>query len=154
VSRRKKESEFTLGDLLVVAVGAGLGLTLGYFAAERFGRVNTRRVALALERWKSRRPAPPTAWSDADAERLEARVLDTLRRDAVLGRRAISVAVFERGIVELSGSVTHPNEVALAGDVVRAVPGARTVLNHLLVAGADAGVPAGAGPGTPRAARG
>jgi len=75
-----------------------------------------------------------------------------LRRDVVLGRRAIRVGVFAGGIVELSGSVTHPNEVELAGGVVRAVAGVRTVLNHLLVA--DAGVPGGAGPSTPRAARG
>jgi hypothetical protein len=151
VSRRKKGSEFTIGDLLVVAVGAGFGLALGYFAAERFGRVNTQRVATALERWKSRRARAPESWTEADEERLEARVLDTLRRDVVLGRRAIRVGVFAGGIVELSGSVTHPNEVALAGGVVRAVAGVRTVLNHLLVAGTDAGVP---GPSTPRAARG
>jgi hypothetical protein len=154
VSRGKKGSEFSVGDLLAVAVGAGLGLTLGYFAAERFGRVNTRRVTSALERWKSHRASPREPWTDADTERLEARVLDTLRRDAVLGRRAIRVNVFEGGIVELSGRVVHPNEVELAGDVVRAVAGARTVLNHLLVAGADVGVPRGAGPGTPSAARG
>jgi hypothetical protein len=152
VSRRKKGSEFTVGDLLVVAVGAGLGLTLGYFAAERFGRVNTRRVASALERWKARRAKSLEPWTDADTERLEARVLDTLRRDVVLGRRPIRVGVYEGGIVELSGSVAHPNEVELAGDVVRGVAGARTVLNHLLVADVDA--PVGAGPSTPRAARG
>jgi hypothetical protein len=154
VTRRKKGSEFRIGDLVVVAVGAGLGLALGYFAAERIGRVNTHRVATALERWKSRRNRAPESWTEADAERLEARVLDTLRRDVVLGRRGIRVGVFAGGIVELSGSVKHPNEVALAGGVVRAVAGVRTVLNHLLVAGTDAGVPVGAGPSTPRAARG
>jgi hypothetical protein len=153
VSRRKKGSEFTVGDLVVVAVGAGLGLALGYFAAERIGRVNTQRVASALQRWKSGRAGGPASWTDADVERLEARVLDALRRDAVLGRRGIRVDVFQGGIVELGGSVTHPNEIELAGGVVRAVAGVRTVLNHLLVAGADAGVP-GTEPSTPRAARG
>ncbi len=150
MSRRKTGSEFTIGDLLAVAAGAGLGLALGYFAAERIGRLNTRRVATALERWKSRHDKAPETWTEADAERLEARVLDALRRDVVLGRRAIRVDVFQGGIVELSGSVTHPNEIELAGDVVRAVAGVRTLLNHLLVAGADAG---GKGPSTPRAAR-
>jgi hypothetical protein len=154
VARGKERSEFTVGDLLTVAVGAGLGLTLGYFAAERVGRLNARRLASALERWKSRRARPLEPWTDAIAERLQARVLDTLRRDAVLGRRAIRVDVFEGGIVELSGTVRQPNEVELAGDVVRAVAGVRTVLNHLLVAGPDASVPAGGGPSTPRAARG
>ncbi len=152
--RRKKRTELTIDDLLVVAAGAGLGLILGYFMAERVGRVNARRVGAALERWTAHRSSAREPWTDDEAERLEARVLDALRRDAVLGRRAVRVGVLGRGIVELSGRVSHPNEVALAGDVVRNVAGARTVLNHLLVAGADEGVASVPGPSTPRAARG
>ncbi len=152
--RREKRAELTIDDLLVVAAGAGLGLILGYFMAERVGRVNARRVGAALERWTAHRHSARAPWTDDEAERLEARVLDALRRDAVLGRRAIRVGVLGRGIVELSGRVAHPNEVALAGDVVRGVAGARTVLNHLLVAGADEGVVSVPGPSTPRAARG
>jgi len=154
VSREDRRREWTISDLLVVAVGAGLGLALGYFAAERVGRVNTKRVQSALQRWRERRGRPPASWTDEDAERLEARVLDALRRDTVLGRRPVRVRVFEGGIVELSGRVAHPTEVQLAGRVVEAVSGVRTVLNHLLVTGADGPVPAVAGPSTPRAARG
>ena len=154
MSRESQRREWTIGDLLVVAAGAGLGLVLGYFTAERVGRVNTKRVASAIERWKRRRARPPELWTDEDAERLEARVLDALRRDAVLGRRAVRVRVFEGGIVELSGQVSHPSEVQLAGRVVEALAEVRTVLNHLLVTGADGPVPAVAGPSTPRAARG
>ena len=154
MSRRKQRSEWTMGDLLVVAAGAGLGLVLGYFTAERFGRVNTQRVQSALERWKRRHGRPPEEWTEEDGERLEARVLDALRRDAVLGRRAVRVRVYEGGIVELSGRVAHPSEVQLAGRVVEAVSEVRTVLNHLLVTGADGPVSATAGPSTPRAARG
>lgn len=154
MSRDRKRSEFTISDLLVVAAGAGLGLLLGYFAAERVGRVNTRRVASAIERWKGRTARRVESWTDEDAERLEARVLDALRRDAVLGRRAVRVRVFEGGIVELSGHVTHPSEVHLAGDVVEAVAEVRTVLNHLLVAGAGGPGALVGGPSTPRAARG
>jgi len=154
VKREGRRSEWTISDLLVVAVGAGLGLVLGYFAAERVGRVNAKRVSSAIERWKRRRGGPPEPWTEEEAERLEARVLDALRRDAVLGRRAVRVRVYEGGIVELSGRVAHPSEVALAGRVVQAVAEVRTVLNHLLVASADGPVPAVAGPNTPRAARG
>ena len=154
MSRETRRSEWTISDLLVVAVGAGLGLALGYFAAERVGRVNAKRVQSAIRRWKQRHPRSAAAWSEEDGERLEARVLDALRRDAVLGRRAVRVRVFEGGIVELSGRVAHPSEVQLAGRVVAAVGEVRTVLNHLLVTGADGPVPAVAGPNTPRAARG
>jgi hypothetical protein len=154
VSRQKTRSEFTVGDLLFVAAGAGLGLVLGYFAAERVGRVNSRRVAMALERWKGRHARSPDRWTEEDSEHLEARVLDALRRDTVLGRRAVRVRVFDGGIVELSGRVAHPSEVALAGGVVQAVAEVRTVLNHLLVGGADAPGPVVTGPSTPKAARG
>jgi hypothetical protein len=152
VSRHEHRSSVTVGDLLLLAGGAGLGLVVGYFAAERIGRVNSRRVAGALERWKSRR-RPTEPWTEAEAERLEGRVLDALRRDAVLGRRAVRVRVLEGGIVELSGRVAHSSEVRLAGDVVRAVAGIGAVLNHLLVPGADVEALAVPGPSTPLAAR-
>jgi len=154
VSRKQQGTEWTIWDLLVVAAGAGLGLVVGYFAAERVGRVNTRRVQSAIDRWKRRHPRPVTPWTAEDGERLEARVLDALRRDAVLGRRAVRVRVYQGGIVELSGRVAHPSEVQLAGRVVEAVADVRTVLNHLLVTGADGPVPTATGPSTPRAARG
>jgi len=154
VSRHEHHSPFTVGDLLLLVGGAGLGLVLGYFAAERVGRVNSRRVADALERWKARRRRPGEPWTAVEAERLESRVLDALRRDAVLGRRPVRVRVLEGAIVELSGRVAHPSEVGLAGNVVRAVDGVRTVLNNLLVPGADAEARAVPGPSTPLAARG
>ena len=154
MSRHEHRSPFTVGDLLLLAGGAGLGLVVGYLAAERVGRLNSHRVAGALERWRMRRRRPDEPWTGADAERLESRVLDALRRDAALGRCPVRVRVLEGGIVELSGRVAHPNEVRLAGNVVRAVNGVRTVLNHLLVPGADAEARAVPGPSTPLAARG
>ena len=153
MSRHDDRSSFTIGDLVLLATGAGLGLVAGYFAAERVGRVNARRVSGALERWTARARSPEQRWTDEDAERLESRVLDALRRDAVLGRRAVRVRVLEGGIVELGGRVKNPSEVALAGEVVRAVAGVRTVLNHLLVPGADGEARAVPGPSTPLAAR-
>ncbi len=153
---RHDRSDVGIGDLLLLAAGLGLGLVAGYFAAERVGRVNTRRVASAIDRWKERHRPPLTgaAWTAEEAERLENRVLDALRRDVVLGRRAVRVAVLEGGIVELTGRVAHGSEVDLAGDVTRAVGGVRTVLNHLLVAGSGTDVRPVPGPSRPLAARG
>ena len=153
MSRHENRTEVTLGDLLLLAAGAGIGLVAGYFGAERVGRVNTRRVTSAIDRWKERRRVAGAPWTPEEAEHLERRVLDALRRDVVLGRRAVRVGVLDGGIVELSGRVTHASEVDLAGDVVRTVSGVRTVLNHLLVAGGsdDRPVP---GPSRPAAARG
>ena len=152
MSRHRDHSSVTAGDLLLLAGGAGLGLIAGYFLAERVGRVNSRRVTGAIERWKARRHRDEP-WTEEEAERLEGRVLDALRRDPVLGRRAVRVRVLEGGIVELSGRVAAAAEVAPAGDVVRAVAGVRTVLNHLLVPGADGEARAVPGPNTPLAAR-
>ncbi len=152
MSRHENRSDVTVGDLLLLAAAVGLGLVAGYFAAERVGRVNTRRVTSAIDRWKERRRADQEPWTAEAAEHLERRVLDALRRDVVLGRRAVRVAILDGGIVELTGRVAHGSEVDLAGDVVRAVDGARTVLNHLLVA--DAGARPVPGPSRPAAARG
>jgi len=156
VSRHEHSPDLTLGDLLLLAAGAGFGLVVGYFAAERVGRVNSRRVVSAFDRWKERHHGADTPWTPEEAERLERRVLDALRRDVVLGRRAIRVGILAGGIVELTGRVAHPSEVGLAGGVVRAVEGVRAVLNHLLVPGADDSerdVPE-AGPDRPLAAGG
>lgn len=152
MSRHENRPDLTIGDLLLLAAGAGLGLVAGFFAAERVGRVNTRRVTSAIDRWKERRRADREPWTPELAEQLEHRVLDALRRDVVLGRRAVRVAILEGGIVELTGRVAHGSEVDLAGDVVRAVDGVRTVLNHLLVA--DAGTRPVPGPSRPAAVRG
>ncbi len=154
MSRHTNRPDVTIADLLLLAAGAGLGLVVGYFAAERVGRVNTRRVTSAIDRWKGRRRASDAPWTAEDAEHLEHRVLDALRRDVVLGRRAVRVGILQGGIVELTGRVNHGSEVGLAGDVVRAVGGVRTVLNHLLVAGADADLRPVPGPNRPAAARG
>ena len=153
MSRHEHRSSLSVGDLLLLATSAGLGLVAGYFAAERIGRVNSQRVAGALERWKARHRGDEP-WSEEGAERLERHVLDALRRDAVLARRAVRVRVLEGGIVELSGTVAYPSEVTLAGDVARAVAEGRTVLNHVLVPGAEAEARSEPGPSRPLAARG
>jgi osmotically-inducible protein OsmY len=139
---------------LAAAAGAVLGLALGFLAAEGVGRVNSRRVKLAVARWRARRRPRREVWSAEDAERLEACVLDALSRDVVLARRPIRVTVLGQGLVELSGRVAHVSEVALAGDIVQALGGVETVLNHVLVTGVDETVVAVSGPNAPRAARG
>jgi len=150
--RRIRDEGPSAADLLAGLAGAVLGLTVGYVLAGSVGRVNAHRIKNAYRRWRNR-PAHPTVWTEEEAERLEARVLDALGRDVVLARRPIRVAVLGLGLVELSGRVLHPSEVALAGDIVQRVSGVDTVLNHLLVEGVDKAAVGVSGPSTPRATR-
>ena len=128
-------------------------MAIGYVLGSAVGRVNSRRIGGAFRRWRKRR-ATPAVWTDEEAERLEARVLDALSADVVLARRPIRVAVLGMGLIELTGTVHRTAEAGLASDVVQQVPGVNTILNHLLVAGVDQAVVPVRGPDAPRAARG
>ena len=153
--RVRTEPAIEAADILAMIGGGALGLVLGFVAGESVGRVNSRRIAMAVARWRERRARRGArVWTEDDAERLEARVLDALSRDVILARRPVRVRVLGLGLVELSGRVTHVSEVALAGDIVQEVDDVDTVLNHLLVTGVDETVVAVSGPSTPRAARG
>ena len=153
MKRTEHEREFAAGDLLAAVAGGVFGLGVGYVVGSSVGRLNSRRIGRAVQRWQNRR-GPSVVWTDEEAERLEARVLDALSNDVVLARRPIRVSVLGMGLVELTGMVHRSTEAGLAGDVVQHVPGVETVLNHLLVDGVDqAAVPVG-GPDAPRAARG
>lgn len=153
--RARSEPAIQAADILAMIGGSVLGLALGFVAGESVGRINARRIAKAVERWRSRRAQCATpVWTEEDAQRLEARVLDALSRDVILARRPIRVRVLGMGLVELSGRVSHGSEVALAGDIAQEVDGVDTVLNHLLVTGVDDTVVAVPEPSTPRAARG
>ena len=151
--RSDRQPGFEIAEVLAVASGVALGLALGFIAGESVGRVNSRRIARAVGLWRSRRK-PSRVWTADEAERLEARVLDALRRDVVLARRPVRVAVLGQGLVELTGRVARLSEVGLAEDVVQEVNGVDTVLNHLLVTGLDGTVVPVPGPSAPRAARG
>ena len=153
MKRTEHERDFAASDLLAAVAGGVFGLGIGYIIGSSVGRVNSRRIGRAVQRWQDRH-GTRAVWTDEEAERLEARVLDALSNDVVLARRPIRVAVLGMGLVELTGAVHRSNEAGLAGDVVQHVPGVETVLNHLLVDGVDqAAVPVG-GPDAPRAARG
>ena len=148
--RTRTSDELDPRDLLASVAGAVLGLAVGFIAAGSIGRVNAHRVKDAVRRWRNRPRGG--IWTDDAAERLEARVLDALARDVVLARRPIRVTVLGQGLLELTGRVASTAEVGLAGDAVQHVHGVTTVLNHILVDGADAGVGV-PGPKAPRAAR-
>jgi len=150
--RRIRDEGPSAADLVAGLAGAVLGLTVGYVLGGSVGRVNAHRIKNAYRRWRDR-PAQPKVWTEEEAERLEARVLDALGRDVVLARRPIRVAVLGLGLVELSGRVLHPSEVGLAGDIAQRVAGVDTVLNHLLIEGVDKAAVGVSGPSTPRASR-
>jgi hypothetical protein len=71
--------------------------------------------------------------ADEKARRLEARVLNALRDEPVLGARAIELAVVGDGVVELTGTVHTIEEIARASLLVRTVPGVSMVLNRIEV---------------------
>jgi hypothetical protein len=150
--RRTREKTIDATDLVTAAAGAVIGLAAGYIVAGNIGRVNSRRIKSAVQRWRDRRAAP-AVWTRERAERLEARVLDALGRDVVLARRPIRVTVLGMGLVELTGTVLHPPEIGVASDIVQDVGGVETVLNHLVVEPLHPITPTG-GPNAPRAARG
>lgn len=152
MGRTREPDRFTAGDAFALLSGALLGVAAGLFVGSAVGRVNAHRIKRALARWSDR--PRRGVWSAEAAERLEARVLDALRRDVVLARRPIRVSVLGDGLVELTGRVNHASEVGLAGDTVQNVEGVDTVLNHLLVSGVDPSAVDVPGPRTPRAARG
>jgi hypothetical protein len=153
VKRTQRERVFAASDLLAAVAGGVFGLGVGYVIGSSVGRVNSRRIGRAVRRWQDHRGGA-VVWTDEEAERLEARVLDSLSNDVVLARRPIRVAVLGMGLVELTGTVHRASEAGLAFDLVQHVPGVETVLNHLLVDGVDhTAVPVG-GPDAPRAARG
>jgi len=147
-----RSRSFAPGDVLAALAGGVVGVGLGYILGNAVGRVNSRRIGSAMQRWRERR-AVPRVWTEEEAERLEWRVLDALSGDVVLARRPIRVAVLGMGLVELTGTVQRTAEIGLASDVVQRVQGVETVLNHLMVEGVDQHVPVG-GPHAPRAARG
>ncbi len=152
MKRREHERDFAASDLLAAAAGGAFGVAIGFLVGSSVGRLNGRRIGRAVQRWHNRHGGN-VVWTDEEAERLEAHVLDALSNDVVLARRPIRVAVLGMGLVELTGTVHRSTEAGLAGDVVQHVPGVETVLNHLLVDGVDqAAAPAG-GPDAPRAAR-
>ena len=144
----RKSRTIEAADILAAAAGSILGLAVGYIAAGSVGRVNRARLKRAMGALTSKADVPKR-WTDDEAERLEARVLDSLGQDVVLARRPIRVSVLGMGLVELTGTVLHTAEIGLASDIVQKVAGVDTVLNHLVVEGPGRIVPA-----TPRAARG
>jgi len=152
----KRRDGIGFSDIVAILGGVVLGAMAGFVLSEELGRVNSARIRRAAGRLGKGSPAAARAlerWTDDDAERLEARVLDALNAQVVLSRRAIRVTVLGLGLVELTGRVAHTAEVALAGDVVEQVEGVDTVLNHLLVEGVDQAAVAVPGPHAPRAAR-
>jgi hypothetical protein len=151
VKRREHERDFAASDLLAAVAGGAFGVAVGFLVGSSVGRVNSRRIGRAVQRWQNRHGGN-IVWTDEEAERLEARVLDALSNDVVLARRPIRVAVLGMGLVELTGTVHRSTEAGLAGDVVQHVPGVETVLNHLLVDGVDQAAVRVGGPDAPRAA--
>lgn len=151
MSRNSTGRRFDFADLVAAAAGTAIGIAAGYIAAGSVGRINHSRLKRAVGRLTGGRG--PKRWTEDEAERLEARVIDALSQDVVLARRPIRVTVLGMGLVELTGTVLHTAEIGVASDVVQQVTGVETVLNHLVVEAPSRPAQPARGPNAPRAAQ-
>jgi hypothetical protein len=71
--------------------------------------------------------------TDSALAELEFRVLDVLREDRVLSRRAIEIGALDEGLIELRGRVRSEEEAARAASLAQDVDGVDTVVNRLRV---------------------
>ncbi len=131
---------------LVLGVTAGVALVLS-LSRGRAQRTRQRRASERVFGASRVRPFPlldgaprppvPVRPTDALGE-LEARVLEVFCHDPILRERAIDIGALEGGVVELTGWVEAPTEVAHAMTITRGVPGVAQVIDHLAVRGREA----------------
>lgn len=84
---------------------------------------------LHLEPDSDLRPEPVTLAPAAEA--LEARVLEVFRNDPILAQRTIDIGALASGVIELTGWVERPSEIAHALTLARGVPDVHEVVHSL-----------------------
>lgn len=110
----------------------GLGaiaLKLGIATAIGFGALATGMLVS-----RQGRHLVKEAWQGRERTRLEDRVLDTLWRDPVLGRRDLDVDELAAGVLALYGKVRTEDERRVALALARQVKGVQEVEDHMKVA--------------------
>lgn len=152
--------------ILLLALGAVTGLALGVVLADRTGGIDGMTARLRRPRRAPRDDADdvdalplaagadddhedhddhdvdqPTAGFSAalppDEDELESRVLEAFRNDPTLAVRAIDIGAIGDGIIELTGWVHSPEEVARALTLARGVPDVTHVMDRLTIRGTD-----------------
>jgi hypothetical protein len=117
--------------ILWAGLGVGTGLVAGFGLSEWIGGVSSTRMRRAARRLS--RPAPTRLTTAATAGAVET----ALRAEARLAGVTLEVLAVGRGVVELRGWVPSRLTRTLACRTALAVPGIESVINSLLVRGAD-----------------
>jgi hypothetical protein len=133
--------------MMYLAAGAAAGLAAGLFISRRYGGLREFAAAVrgalldGLDEFgygeDELEGDEELAGTDGDAAaarvELEERVLEAFRNDPVLSERAVDIGAIGDGIIELTGWVHAPAEVAHASTLARGVPDVDTVVNGLVV---------------------
>ena len=134
--------------VILLAVGAVVGIAAGVAVAQKFGGFSA--LATKLRERLGESAEEEFVAEDYDEydeeeddeeddeelsplEELEERVLEAYHNDPVLSERAIDIGAIDEGIIELTGWVYAASEAEHAVTVARGTPGVDTVLNRLTV---------------------
>ncbi len=121
----------TFTTLLTGAIGAGIGLVVGFIASELIGEVDSVRVKRAMGRFT-------LADSDSpDSDELEREITNLLEANPTTRDMDIVVRALGNGVAEISGTAPNRSSRDLAGKLARSATGASTVVNRILVHGVD-----------------
>lgn len=134
--------------VILLAVGAAIGIAAGVAVAQKFGgfsalatRLRERLgesteeefVAEDYEEYEEEDEDEEGDEELSPLEELEERVLEAYHNDPILSERAIDIGAIDEGIIELTGWVYAAGEAEHAVTVARGTPGVDTVLNRLTI---------------------
>lgn len=130
--REEHEGGARLGIAVSAALGLGVGVVVGLVAGELMGNVNPDRVRHAMRRVRRR-----TGEQAENPGAVEREILSILRSNAATRGLPLTVRSMAPGLVELTGTAPDEATREVAGRLARGVPGARTLVNRILVDGRD-----------------
>lgn len=134
--------------VILLAVGAAVGIAAGVAVAQKFGGFSALATKLRerlgesaedefvgdeYDEYDEEDDEEEDGEELSPLEELEERVLEAYHNDPVLSERAIDIGAIDEGIIELTGWVYAASEAEHAVTVARGTPGVDTVLNRLTV---------------------
>jgi hypothetical protein len=145
-----RRSDRATSSLVLLGIGAAVGIALGATLADRIRRGTRRRgpsdpflhAAHGAYDEQDDLPAPPKRSARAAAvgrqepmraPSIERRVLEVFRNDPVLAERAIDIGEDQPGVITLTGWVRAEDEIGHATTLAGGVPGVERVESGLAV---------------------
>lgn len=144
-----RRSDRATSSIVLLGIGAAVGIALGATLADRIRRGTRRRgpsdpflhAAHGAYDEADDLPAPPRRSARATAGRegatrppsIERRVLEVFRNDPVLAERAIDIGEDQPGVITLTGWVREEDEIGHATTLAGGVPGVARVESGLAV---------------------